>query len=505
MHDCGKSDQTIVPMKERNNGKPMEMRAKKPRLPSPSPAEALEGRGRTKGNTQQSYRLRTQRRELLQQALERVRQVAVGDRTAQFTSIWHLVCDPERLFAAFLAIKRQSAAGIDGQTKQEYEERLFDNLLDLSARLRRGAYHAKPVKRVYIPKADGRERPIGIPVLEDKIVQRAAAEVLGAIYETDFHDFSYGFRPGRSQHQALDTLAVGLRYRPLNWVLDADIRGFFDNIDHACLMKFIKHRIADKRVWRHIQKWLYAGVYEEERVYKAEYGTPQGGSISPLLANIYLHYAFDNWANRWRGTKATGDMQIVRFADDVVVSFEHREDAERFLVGMQERLRRFHLELNMEKTRLIEFGRKARQARQDRGEGSPETFDFLGFTHCCGQTRNGGFVVKRQTARKKMKAKLQELAKEIRKRMHDPVHVVGAWLGTVLEGHYQYYAVPFNFPKLAAFRNRLLLRWVKTLARRSQKAKTTRESIQYLSRRYLPRPRILHPYPEQRLGVTYPR
>jgi group II intron reverse transcriptase/maturase len=468
-------------------------------------ADSLEGRGRTEGNMLKSNRCRVQNRENLQQALDRVRWAAERERTAQFTSIWHLVCDMERLAKAFRAIKRQSASGIDGETKQEYEKRLDENLADLSSRLSRGAYHAKPVKRVYIPKADGRMRPLGVPALEDKIVQRAAAEVLQTIYEADFHDFSYGFRPGRSQHQALDTLAVGIRQRPLNWVLDADIRGFFDNIDHEWLMAFIKHRIADKRVWRHIQKWLHAGVFEDGEVRSAEYGTPQGGSISPLLANIYLHYAFDNWANRWRGTEATGDMQIVRFADDVVVSFEHREDAERFLAGMQERLRRFHLELNMEKTRLIEFGRNARQARRDRGEGSPATFDFLGFTHYCGQTRNGGFLVKRQTARKKMKAKLQELGKELRKRMHDPVHMVGAWLGRVLEGHYQYYAVPFNFPKLAAFRNHLLMRWVKTLGRRSQKAKTTRESIQYLSRRYLPQPRILHPYPEQRLRVTYPR
>jgi group II intron reverse transcriptase/maturase len=379
---------------------------------------------------------------------------------------------------------------------------LFERLFDLSARLGRGAYHAKPVKRVYIPKADGRQRPIGIPALEDKIVQRSVAEVLGAIYETDFHDFSYGFRPGRSQHQALDTLAVALRHRPLNWVLDADIRGFFDNIDHEWLMKFIKHRIADKRVWRHIHKWLQAGVLEDGEVHVAEYGTPQGGSISPLLANVYLHYAFDNWASVWRSKEATGDMQIVRFADDVVVCFEHREDAERFLAGMRERLGRFHLELNMDKTRLLEFGRKA---RRDRGQGSPDTFDFLGFTHYCGQTRNGAFVVKRQTARKKLNAKLAELGKEIRKRLHEPVHLVGMWLGRVLEGHYRYYAVPFNFPKLAAFRNRLLLRWVKTLARRSQKGRTTRERTKYLSGRYLPPPRILHPYPEQRLGVTYSR
>jgi len=504
MNDSGKSDIRIVPKKEPNKAGSKSTALSRRELED-LVAEALEGKGMTKGNTSPVYRLRTQRRELLQQALDRVRQVAVRDRTAQFTSLWHLVYNPERLFAAFLAIKRQSAAGIDGQTKQAYEERLYDNLLDLSARLGRGAYHAKPVKRVYIPKADGRERPIGIPALEDKIVQRSCAEVLGAIYETDFHDFSFGFRPGRSQHQALDTLAVGLRLRPLNWVLDADIRGFFDNIDHVWMMKFIERRVADKRVWRHIRKWLQAGVIEDGELRVDEYGTPQGGSISPILANIYLHYAFDNWANVWRGKEATGEMQIVRFADDVVVCFEHREDAERFLAQMQERLGRFHLEMNMEKTRLIEFGRKAQQARKNRGEGSPETFNFLGFTHYCGRTRKGDFVVKRQTARKKLRSKLQELRTEIRQRMHDRVPEVGKWLGRVLEGHYRYYGVPFNYSKLASFRHQLLGYWKRSLARRSQKSRDTWERANYLANKYLPRPRILHPYPEKRLGVSYPR
>jgi group II intron reverse transcriptase/maturase len=405
--------------------------------------------------------------------------------------------------AAFLATKRGSAAGIDGQTKQEYERHLRENLLDLSDRLKRGAYRAKPVKRVYIPKADGRQRPLGIPVLEDKIVQRSVAEVLTEVYEADFHDFSYGFRPGRSQHQALDYLAVGLMRGRLNWVLDADIRGFFDNIDHEWLLKFVKHRIADKRVWRHLEKWLQAGVFEDGLVSKSEYGTPQGGSISPLLANIYLHYAFDNWANLWRRKEATGEMLIVRFADDAVICFEHQEDAERFLTAMQDRLGRFHLELNMEKTRLIEFGLKALRDRQTRGEGSPETFDFLGFTHYCSRTRKGRFVVKRQTARKKMRAKLKEIRKELRRRLNDPVSEVGRWLGKVLTGHYEYYAVPFNFPKLAAFRYCVVRCWKWMLARRSQKGKrrNTWERITDLANRYLPTPRIRHPYPEQRMRV----
>lgn len=502
MYGHGKSDRPIVPEKESN----CETSPTAGGSPSngwwESLLESLEGRGRTKGNMVKGNKLRTQSRERLQQALERVRQVAVRDRNAQFTSIWHLVYDVDRLREAFYAIKRQSAAGIDGETKQEYEKQLALNLADLSARLQRGAYHAKAVRRVYIPKPDGRMRPLGVPALEDKIVQRATAEVLQAIYEADFHEFSYGFRPGKSQHQTLDTLAVGLMRRPLNWVLDADIRGFFDNIDHEWLLKFIKHRIADKRVWRHIQKWLRAGVFEDGEIQVAEYGTPQGGCISPLLANIYLHYAFDNWADRWQRKEATGDMLIVRFADDVVVSFEHREDAERFLVAMRERMSRFHLELNMEKTHLLEFGRTAHQTRQNRGSGSPATFDFLGFTHYCGQTRGGRFVVKRKTARKKMRAKLQELRQEIRRRMHKPVHEVGHWLGSVLKGHYQYYAVPFNSPMLASFRLQVLRCWKRALARRSQKAKDTWERAAYLAKRYLPVPRILHPYPEQRIGVT---
>jgi RNA-directed DNA polymerase len=501
MHDLGKSDSPIVPKKMPNKETQTEpARADSPSLPS---AEALEGRGLTKENAPRRYSLRTQSRERLQQALERVREVAANDRSAQFNSIWHLACDPERLMAAFLAIKRQSAAGIDGQTKQEYEKNLRDNLLDLSDRLKRGAYHAKPVKRVYIPKADGRQRPIGIPALEDKIVQRSVAEVLRGIYETDFRAFSFGFRPGRSQHQALDYLAVGLMQGRLNWVLDADIRGFFDNIDHEWLLTFVKHRIADKRVWRHIKKWLQAGVLEDGIVRKVEYGTPQGGSISPLLANIYLHYAFDIWAEIWRRKEATGEMRIVRFADDAVICFENREDAERFLAAMRERLGRFHLELNMEKTRLIEFGLKALRDRESRGEGPPATFDFLGFTHYCSRTRKGRFVIKRQTARRKMTAKLKEIRMELRRRLNDSIRDVGRWLGRVLRGHYEYYAVPFNYPKLAAFRHQVVRIWKWILSRRSHKGKVrnTWERMLNLAKRYLPPPKIRHPYPEQRMRV----
>lgn len=491
MHGQGKSDRPIVPENAPNKvgGMPM--------------AEAREGRGLTEGNARQSDSHRIQCRARLQQALARVRQAAERDRTARFTAVWHLVADVERLREAFSTLKRQSAPGIDGETWQQYEAHLEANLVDLAGRLHRGAYHAKPVKRVYIPKTDGKQRPIGIPTLEDKIVQRATAEVLQTIYEVDFHAFSYGFRPGRSQHDALDTLAIGLQHQKLNWVLDADIRGFFDTIDHDWLLRFLEHRIADKRVGRHVKKWLQAGVLEDGQVQRAEYGTPQGGSISPLLANLYLHYAFDNWAACWQRDQARGDMLIVRFADDIVVCFQYREDAERFQQAMQDRLGRFHLDLHQEKTRLIEFGRFAENNRAQRGAGKPETFDFLGFTHRCGKTKAGKFVVKRQTARKKMRAKLRELAKELRARLHDPVREVGQWLARVVKGHYQYYAVPFNYPKLNAFRSHVLFLWKCALRRRSQKEDDTWVRANRLAERWLPRPRILHPYPGQRrLAIT---
>jgi len=490
MHGQGKSDRPIVPEKSPNNEGGM------------LTAEAREGRGLTEGNARQRDSHRTQNRARLHQALTRVRDAAKRDRTAQFHSIWHLVYDVDRLREAFYALKRQSAPGIDGTTWHQYEAHLEAHLLDLAARLQRGAYHAKPVKRVYLPKADGTQRPIGIPVLEDKIVQRAAAEVLQAIYEVDFHPFSYGFRPGRGPHDALDALAVGLERRKMNWVLDADIRGFFDTIDHEWVLRFLEHRIADTRVWRHVKKWLQAGVLEDNQVQQAAYGTPQGGSISPLLANLYLHYAFDNWAARWQRDQARGEMVLVRYADDIVVCFQYRDDAERFRQAMQDRLGRFHLELHGEKTRLIEFGRFAADNRTRRGEGKPMTFDFLGFTHQCGTTKAGKFVVKRQTARKKMRRKLRELANELRHRMHTPVREVGQWLARVLHGHYQYYAVPFNYPKLNAFRHHVLFLWKCALRRRSQKEDDTWERANRLAERWLPRPRILHPYPGQRRVAT---
>jgi group II intron reverse transcriptase/maturase len=491
MHGCGKSDSPILPKKSANNGGDVSV-----------PTEQMEGRGLAKRNTREQNRLRTQSRARLQNEIKRIRQVAATDKEVKFTALWHHVYDIDRLREAFYGLKRKGAKGVDGVTWGHYEETLEENLRDLSARLARGAYHAKPVRRVYIPKPDGRQRPIGVPALEDKIAQSATAEVLQAVYEADFKDCSYGFRPGRSQHDALDRLSVGIKMGKVNWVLDADLRAFFDTIDHEWLLKFVEHRIADKRVLRHIKKWLLAGVLEDGKIWQAEYGTPQGGSLSPLLANIYLHYAQDIWADIWKKKTAKGEMLIVRFADDSVFGFQYRSDAERFLETMKNRFSRFHLELNAEKTRLIEFGRFAAENRAGRGEGKPETFDFLGFTHICDKTRKGRFIVLRQTKRKRMQAKLKEIKIELRRRLHAPVYEVGQWLESVLRGHYQYYGVPRNIESLQSFYYQVIWLWKRALSRRSQKGRISWEQMARRIERWLPRPTIMHPYPEQRLRVT---
>jgi RNA-directed DNA polymerase len=490
MNGRGKSDSPVVPGKRPNNGGG-----------ASSPAEAVEERGLAKGNVGQQNRNRTQSRERLQRALDRVRQVAGRDKGEQFTALWHHVYSIDRLREAYFAVKHDSAAGVDGETWEHYGEGLEENLEDLAGRLRRGAYRAKPVRRVYIPKEDGRQRPIGVPTLEDKIVQRATTEVLSAVYETAFLGFSYGFRPGRSQHDALDALAVGIERRKVNWVLDADIRGFFDAIDHEWLVKFVEHRIADERVIRHVKKWLNAGVLEGGKVHRSEEGTPQGGSISPLLANIYLHYALDLWVQAWRRRQASGDVIFVRYADDFVVGFQYREEAARFQAELCERLRKFGLELHQTKTRLIEFGRYAADNRRGRGEGKPETFSFLGFTHICSTTRTGRFKLLRKTKAKKLRAKLKALKVELRRRMHRPVAEVGRWLKSVVEGHYRYYGVHGNLPALSRFRFEVTQLWYRTLRRRSQKTTVTWPSMHRLELLWLPLPRVTHSYPDQRLRV----
>jgi group II intron reverse transcriptase/maturase len=486
-NDREKSDRLVVPQTPPNNATELA-------------AEVVEGSERTKGNSPEGHDDRTQRRTYASDGIERVRQVARRDRKQQFTALLHHVYDVERLRAAYLALKRDAAAGIDGETWRQYGEALEANLQHLAARIKRGAFRASPVRRAYIPKADGRQRPLGVPTLEDKIVQRAVVEVLNAIYEADFLGFSYGFRPKRSPHQALDALTVGIETKKVNWVLDADIRGFFDTLNHEWLIRFLEHRVADRRVVRLIQKWLRAGVLEDGQRTRSEVGTVQGGSISPLLANIYLHYVFDLWAQRWRRTQARGDVVVVRFADDFVVGFEHGEEAERFLTALRERFARFGLTLHPDKTRLIEFGRHADRNRRGRGDGKPDTFNFLGFTHSCGKTRNGRFAVWRQTMRQRWHAKLREVRLVLRRRVHESIPEQGAYLRSVLLGHARYYGVPRNGPSLTAFRSALGRVWHATLRRRSQTARVTWARVARLTERWLPRPHICHPYPDQRLA-----
>jgi RNA-directed DNA polymerase len=492
MHDGGKSDKPIVPAKGANKEQGR-----------PCPAERLEGRGLAKGDMGEQTRFWTQGQIDLQHALDRIRKVARRDKDERFTALRHHVYNVNRLRQAYFALKRNAAPGVDAVTWYSYGETLEENLKDLSARLQCGAYKARPVKRVYIPKPDGRERPIGITTLEDKIVQRATVEVLNAVYEEELLGFSYGFRPGRSQHNALDAVTVAIEQRKISWVLDADIRGFFDTINHDWMMRFVEHRIADRRVLRHVKKWLNAGVLEDETVRTAEEGTPQGGVISPLLANIYLHYALDLWARSWRRNKARGEVILVRYADDFIVGFQYKDDAERFHAELRERLRKFSLSLNEEKTRLIEFGRFADTNRRGRGEKKPETFNFLGFTHACSKTRSGKYCVLRTTMAKKKRAKLAALAEEMRRRMHQPIRETGEWLQAVLEGHYQYYGVPRNGRALSAFRYHIFMLWRKMLRRRSQKHnRITQSYMEKLAQQWLPPPRITHPYPHVRLKTS---
>jgi RNA-directed DNA polymerase len=489
----GKSDCRVVPKKLPN----------KVAGATPAAAEAVEGRRWAKGNVIAArMSRRTSRVYDMGTALDGIRQTAKGRRGARFDNLLHHIYAVERLKAAYFALKRDAAAGVDGQTWQSYGQALEANLLDLSDRLARGGYRPQPVKRAYIDKTDGSKRPLGVPALEDKLVQRATVEVLNAIYEQDFLGFSYGFRPGRSAHNALDAVAVGVGARKVNWILDADISKFFDTIEHDWLVKFVEHRVADARVVRLIKKWLHAGVLEEGRLTHSELGTVQGGSISPLLANIYLHYAFDQWVKQWRGRHARGEVILVRYADDWVAGFQYRGDAQRFQKEVAARLNSFGLALHPAKTRLIEFGRFARDNLGRRGQGKPQTFDFLGFTHCCGLTRKGKFMVLRMTSAKRMRAKLQALKLELRRRMHRPIREQGEYLRAVVLGHARYFGVPDNGARLHAFRFQVARLWYRTLCRRSQTHHLPWRRMYRLLAHWLPSPHICHPYPNQRLIVT---
>jgi group II intron reverse transcriptase/maturase len=438
------------------------------------------------------------------QALHRVRQAARQTKKEQFTALLHHI-SLDTLRTAFYALKRKAAPGVDGVTWQDYEADLEPRLADLHGRVHRGAYRPQPSRRAYIQKADGSQRPLAIAALEDKIIQGATVMVLNAIYEGDFCGFSYGFRPGRGPHDALDALSVAITSRKVNWILDADIRNFFGAVSQDWLVRFLEHRLGDKRIIRLIQKWLKAGILEDGVVTVDDRGTGQGSVVSPLLANIYLHYCLDLWAERWRRREARGAMIIVRYADDLVVGFEHEDDACRFLDAMRARLKEFALSLHPDKTRLIEFGRFAAADRKRRGFGKPETFTFLGFTFICGQSRQGRFQLQRKTRRDRMRIKLQDIKVELRRRMHQPIPAQGSWLRQVVTGHLAYFAVPTNSRALSAFRHYVTDLWRRTLRRRSQRDGFTWDRMRTLADDWLPKPRILHPWPEKRFAVTHPR
>src|SRR5262252_2999412 len=467
-------------------------------------AESEEGRPSIKENAGQPHTYPTQSGKGVTQGLAGVRKAARENKGMKFTALLHHLT-VDLLRESFYSLKRKAAPGVDGVTWQEYETGLEDRLVDLHGRVHRGAYRALPSRRVYIKKEDGRQRPLGVAALEDKIVQYAVATVLNQIYEEDFLGFSYGFRPGRGQHDALDALSYALLKKKVNYILDADIRGFFDNLDKSWMIRFIEHRVADPRTLRLIQKWLKAGVMEEGKWSESKTGTPQGSVISPLLANVYLHYAFDLWVDVWRQKWAQGEVVVVRFADDTIVGFQYRTDADRFLENLRERLAMFGLELHPDKTRRIEFGRFAEENRKRRGEGKPETFDFLGFTHISGKNSLGRFTVRRKTIRKRMRGKLQQLKQELHWRMHDPIAQTGRWLRSVVQGYFNYYAVPGNLDSLAAFRQRLLALWWRRLRRRSQKHPFSWTRTLALGDHWLPQPRVLHPYPADRFAASHPR
>ena len=492
MHGSEKSDSAIRAMKPANKA-------------ASAAAEWAEQRAGTKGNTGQSRTLRTQSRGSVSLGLDRVRQAARRRTKERFTTLLHHVT-VDLLRDAFLALRRRAAPGVDGLTWEDYEADLEDNLQGLHARVHRGTYRALPVRRRFIPKpGSDKQRPLGIAALEDKIVQRAVVAVLNAIYEEDFLGFSYGFRPGRGQHDALDALSVAISETRVNWILDADIRSFFDGLSQEWLVRFLEHRIGDERVIRLVRKWLKAGVLDDGEWSVSEKGTPQGAVASPLLANVYLHYVFDLWAQQWRRREATGHVIFVRYADDIVAGFEHEADARRFWDAMRKRFEQFSLELHGEKTRLLEFGRHAAARRQQQGLGKPETFTFLGFTFICGKSRRGAFLLHRKTRGDRMRARLQEIKAQLRSRMHEPIPEQGRWLRAVVTGFFAYHAVPTNSRALGAFRHHVTTLWLRTLRRRSQKDRMTWERMAKIAAEWLPAPRVLHPWPNQRFAVKHPR
>lgn len=487
-HAAGKSDGSVVPTKSANNEA------------TEASAESMEERDPAERNAPHPDSVRTPSRNKREsRGLEGVREAARKDRTLKFTALLHHISE-DCLREAFFNLKKTAAVGVDEMTWQEYEQNLEERLADLHGRVHRGAYRAKPSKRMYLPKADGRLRPIGIAALEDKIVQQAVVWVLQAIYEQDFRGFSYGFRPGRSQHQALDALTVAISDRQVNWVLDADIQGFFDTIDHEWLITFLERRIGDNRLLRLIRKWLTAGISEEGQWSETPEGTPQGAVHSPLLANVFLHYVFDLWIEWWRQS-ARGDVIVIRYADDFVLGFQHEHEAQACWEALRTRLARFGLTLHEGKTRLIEFGRYAAHRRRKRGQGKPETFDFLGFTHYCGKCHfRGWFRVKRRSIRQRMSRTLATIKADLRRRRHRPVGETGRWLRRVVQGWLNYHAVPGNLDRLRQFTDEVKKLWLHSLRRRSQKGRAAWpwRRFRRLIDRYLPVPMILHRNPHAR-------
>ncbi|WP_424945418.1 group II intron reverse transcriptase/maturase [Brucella anthropi] len=491
MHDHEESDFAIVAMKLAN----------KTGLPV---AEQGERRAGTERNADQHNTRRAQDRESVSHELDRIRQAARQRRNEKFTALFHHI-NPEMMRTAFYALRRNAAPGVDGQTWRTYEADLDQRIVELHDRVQRGAYRAQPSRRMHIPKPDGKQRPIAIAALEDKIVQRATAMVLNQIYEEEFLGFSYGFRPERGQHDALDALFVGIDTRKVSYILDADIASFFDRVNQDWLIRFVEHRIGDKRIIRLIRKWLSAGVLENGVVQTSEQGTGQGSVISPLLANLYLHYVFDLWAERWRRREATGDMIIVRYADDIVVGFQYEADARRFRNMMRERLLEFSLQLNPDKTRLIRFGRFAALTREKKGLGKPETFNFLGFTHICGKDRQGRFQIRRKSRIDRRRAKLKEVRNELQRRMHHSIPAQGKWLKQVMKGYFVYHGVPTNHRSLWSFRENVKRIWLRTLRRRSQKHALRWDRMLRIADEWLPLPKIFHPWPNARFAVKYSR
>jgi len=506
MHDCEKSDLVIVPKKLLNkcgDNKPQ--------------AETVEGRTGLMENMKQDVMCRTQSRTKAQCCgkavtsakdmsigLQRVREVAVKDKSTRFTALLHHITGA-MLGESYYALKKQASPGVDGCMWTDYQEGLKEKLEDLHSRVHKGTYRAQPSRRVYIPKPDGKKRPLGIAALEDKIVQHAVSKLFTAIYETDFYGFSYGFRPGKGCHDALDALAVGIGQKKIHWVLDADIQGFFDSISHEWMIRFLEYRIADQRILRLIRKWLQAGVSEDGEWSRTIVGTPQGAVISPLLANVFLHYVLDDWVVWWRGKHATGDVIIVRYADDFVMGFQYKGDAQRFLAALRNRLDEFSLKLHSEKTRLIEFGRFAAANRRESGQGKPETFTFLGFTHICSvNISDGKYKILRFTSKKRMRDTLSRIKMFLSIKMHEDISRVGQWLKRVVQGYYNYYAVHDNLGRLAQFRYALGKIWHKILCRRSQKGRMRWDTFNTVAMHWIPVPTVLHPYPNQRFCAKHP-